>query len=1002
MTQIDGPSSQQAELVPDAPTIRAHLTAILGSLDEGIIGIVGLHRTPGEVSESERVRIRRVAANDPEAISKLTNAAYALNTQYNVYIEPAARRPGVDQGRGGDADCIAVACWWADIDVRSDRHPKATAETLDEAIAALRGSPLPPTLVVATGGGAQGWWVAAEPMTASEYGPTVEPWSEYWTSVGGDNVANISHLMRLAGTINHKHGTVATIVEHRPERLYGPLQILDDMPVVVLTPEQQATVSTLMRDDSTGGEGDTRPPDPAEGPRGWLNSRIDLFARQLEHDGWTLGRPRSMQIADAQGALCTYEKWFPTRPGKDDRSTSATLNRLGHGRLYIYSSSVEIAARNYRPESPLVTTPRGQLTGELVSLTSWRNYTFFEYLRLAHFNGNENEIHLFAAELFTKYATEAERLAVELRHEERRDERAATSGRKRVVLVTPDLEYVAIEEIRQGIQERAQEFDLYADEAGRLIDDTFTPQTAKHMRAYVSAMIQFERINAKGDTTLAPIGRDWLETLAALRYDVPVLRGIARNPIILQNGNIRTDNGYEPTLGLLQDTSLVLDVPEHPTADEVRAARDLVWEVWSQFPFASQRDVAHWWAAILAACCRPMFDTTPLWVVSAHSPGTGKSLMVSVLSLLAHGEPPSASARPRRDEEFEKVIRSALIERRNLLLVDEMGSAPWESSDLNICATDRKISVRRLGTSDSHSISTTERIIVLAGNNVALSGDQARRCLVVNLTNRDTTLRYRHADLQRYVTEHRSAILSAVYTLIRGWVQAGRPETDVETAGAASLGFHRAVGGILGWIGVEGYSVANAIEAATVIDEQIDLRAAIGDAVTRYAPGDQPGESKWLLAREIINIDLAQDRDFQEWITAAALLHNSKTDQRASAFGGWLASQAGRVDLAADWMIEKRRIKAGYNQYRFKCLVERVRTPLTPLTPPHPVEVEDQHTLWPEAAPVEHEVETPLTNLSPTIHLERSLNPLVEDPEDDGRQDDEQSTTDGEDQPWWK
>jgi hypothetical protein len=149
---------------------------------------------------------------------------------YNIYFSPNPLRHPLR--KKATKDDVASAAWlWADIDPRK----KATAEEIEKWRAERRSqfrSPLPrglpvPTWIIDSG---RGFWVfwrfrwpipvdgKKGPLTAriEACGKVIEqsfaPWS--------DNCSNIDRIARLPGTVNHKTGRTAGVVDHSPDADY--------------------------------------------------------------------------------------------------------------------------------------------------------------------------------------------------------------------------------------------------------------------------------------------------------------------------------------------------------------------------------------------------------------------------------------------------------------------------------------------------------------------------------------------------------------------------------------------------------------------------------------------------------------------------------------------------------------------------------------------------------------------------------------------------------------
>lgn len=123
------------------------------------------------------------------------------------------------------------------------------------------------------------------------------------------------------------------------------------------------------------------------------------------------------------------------------------------------------------------------------------------------------------------------------------------------------------------------------------------------------------------------------------------LRAITEVPVLRPDGTILQTPGYDPTTELLYKP--VRDfpiVPDYPTAVEIRAALDDLLDIVVDFPFPDdlRRAVSQavYLAAILTVVCRFAFrGCSPMVLIDANAPGTGKSKLADVIGLITTGQP---------------------------------------------------------------------------------------------------------------------------------------------------------------------------------------------------------------------------------------------------------------------------------------------------------------------------------------------------------------------------
>lgn len=137
-----------------------------------------------------------------EKLPKAITAAQARNADgYGVYFGVTSRREKQPQGRrGGKDNAHQLPGLWADLDVGQTNIEKATVELATWVI--------PPTVIVATGGGVQAWWQFTEPLPVQ-----TEDQRQFWERVlrglarvlnADSAVADVARVMRCPDTHNMK------------------------------------------------------------------------------------------------------------------------------------------------------------------------------------------------------------------------------------------------------------------------------------------------------------------------------------------------------------------------------------------------------------------------------------------------------------------------------------------------------------------------------------------------------------------------------------------------------------------------------------------------------------------------------------------------------------------------------------------------------------------------------------------------------------------------------
>lgn len=297
---------------------------------------------------------------------------------------------------------------------------------------------------------------------------------------------------------------------------------------------------------------------------------------------------------------------------------------------------------------------------------------------------------------------------------------------------------------------------------------------------------------------------------AAALDKLPVLDGVTNTPYLLASGRIVNEDGYnaESRLFLHAGTLRLPAVSEAPSPQEVAQARDLLLNEWlGDFPFATTADRANALALLLTRTGRVFTGNTPLTVVDASTPGSGKGLLVYTTNYIATGEAPKLQSLPTEEEEQRKKVTSLLLSGNDLIVWDE--SHVISGRTLAMILTADVYSDRLLG--GNKMIAVKNRILQVAiGNNVQVYGDMKRRVVPVRLEpdceHPENRADFRHPDLARWVRDNRADLLAAVLTLWRAWIAAGKPRSAV-TMGSFER-WASVIGGVLDVAGIGGFMSA--------------------------------------------------------------------------------------------------------------------------------------------------------------------------------------------------
>jgi hypothetical protein len=207
---------------------------------------------------------------------------------------------------------------------------------------------------------------------------------------------------------------------------------------------------------------------------------------------------------------------------------------------------------------------------------------------------------------------------------------------------------------------------------------------------------------------------------------------------------------------------------------------------------------------LLTLTGRAFFGLSPLFVIDASTPGSGKGLLAATVGIIHSGQPPHLLELPFDGEEQRKKITTALLSGHDLLVWDETQVVQGRS--LAMILTAETYSDRLLGGNKMIAVRNSFTQLAL-GNNLQVWGDIKRRVVPIRLEPDDdqpakrTT--FRHPHLQDWVRTNRAQLLAAAFTIWRAWIAKDRPKADI--AMGSFERWAQTVGGALAVAGVDGF-----------------------------------------------------------------------------------------------------------------------------------------------------------------------------------------------------
>jgi hypothetical protein len=309
-------------------------------------------------------------------------------------------------------------------------------------------------------------------------------------------------------------------------------------------------------------------------------------------------------------------------------------------------------------------------------------------------------------------------------------------------------------------------------------------------------------------------------------WPVPWLIGITNTPIIRPDGSIFVMQGFDDKTGyyFIPDEDFELpEIPESPTKDDAeKAAQYLATELFSDFPLVDEASKANALAATITPLARTIIlGCIPLCLISKPSPGTGASLLVILISLVASGKDANLQKDPRSEEEWQKTLLASLLKGSLIVCFDNVDSNLGSSALANVL-TAPNVEGRILGKTEMASVPNSA-CWYATGNNLEVAGDLGRRSFLIQMDAKDArpwerdTVKFRHQNIKKWIKDNRGSLVAAALTMVKAWIIAGKPKAPRKPMGSFEE-WAETVGGILSYAGVNGFR-----ENDEILQKKIDV-----------------------------------------------------------------------------------------------------------------------------------------------------------------------------------
>jgi hypothetical protein len=395
---------------------------------------------------------------------------------------------------------------------------------------------------------------------------------------------------------------------------------------------------------------------------------------------------------------------------------------------------------------------------------------------------------------------------------------------------------------------------------------------------------------------------------------------ISRIPLLQWNGGINDIPGY------YLEEKTILDVKKdefkfksEPTIDDAKNALKKLKHFFREFHFkdllgiqdkinASSIDRSGAIAALLTAVSRHMYDFAPCFITNAHTPGSGKGTLASVITMIQDGKVQSERTWNPDPIELDKVIVSELLNQPPSLVIGNIDSK-FGGSIIESLLTKAQYPGRVLGLSKM-VYPSTKTLLMANGNNLTISKDMVRRSIMTRLdcgVEKPQNIEYEVKDIIGYTKLHRSQLFVYALTILQAFLLSG----EVDTPRSKLNGFEdwdKLVRGALLWVG-ESDPVQSQIALDEDDEDAVLLSRFIEVFLSDYYAGKAVTPKEMILKAEAKDLMDKASEDYCE--TLREICYNFKADSFSKeSLGKFLARNQGQVK--AGYCIKKlRRLEGG-------------------------------------------------------------------------------------------
>jgi putative DNA primase/helicase len=259
-------------------------------------------------------------------------------------------------------------------------------------------------------------------------------------------------------------------------------------------------------------------------------------------------------------------------------------------------------------------------------------------------------------------------------------------------------------------------------------------------------------------------------------WPFPPLSGIIQCPTLRRDGTLLDTEGYDEATGLFLISGIKMPVvADQPSRADALAALDLLLGLLAEFPFDGDASRSVALSMLMTPELRGAMSVTPMHLIKAPAPGTGKSYLADCASMIATGDRCAVEAASPNTEETEKRLIGSALDGHPIIALDNCRDIL--EGDFLCQITERPLlKLRALGKSTKYRIPNTFTFFA-NGNNVTVAEDMVRRTIACTMDANLETPEGRKFKMNplAMINLDRGKYVAAILTIARAYLVADRP-----------------------------------------------------------------------------------------------------------------------------------------------------------------------------------------------------------------------------------